>query len=485
MRCRTALVLLVCLFSYARAPAHTLSEELVLVDTDAGLDDLRAIALLARLPGIEVMGIVTGDGSAAADTGAVLVRAWLRRLGREDIHVFAGKRSSRTPPPWRMLSDALYASLPENERGKTPPLDWRRELANRIAAEPGRITVLALGPLTNLAELLKADPDLARRLSRVVWYGSPPEGPASFNRDFDPEAARQLWASGVPVYPVASGRSRAEELVFDQALLEELAQGSGAPGEALRWLFSVPAARERLKAGHYRVWDEAAALYLIRPESFVRTDGVWTPEPAWLRSALVHFFRGPAGIPPARDNESFDRFPMVPDGFRADLAAHINEIVSRHGPDEFRACVLVSELHQHLGIYSILGAKMSLRAREILAEPDHPLRVVSFAGSSPPLSCLNDGLQVGAGATLGLGMIRVDEKSPPRPAATFWADTKSVTLAVRPEVVERIAKEIAALKARHGAFDAGYYRELRALAIRLWRELDRKLIFSEEPSARP
>lgn len=464
--------------------AHTLAEELVLVDTDTGLDDLRAIALLQQLPGIEVTGIITCDGSNAADTGAVLVRAWLRRLGWAGIEVWAGSRSAHPPPPWRPLGSALLASLSEDDKKPGPQVDWRRKVTERLRAAPARVTVLALGPLTNVAELLRSDPGLKKRLARIVWYGSPASGPESFNRDFDPEAAGFLLSSGVPLVPVASGASRDSEPVFSQALLDELTRNAGQKGEALRWLFSTAEVRARLDQGHFRVFDEAAALFLVRPEAFTQADGRWTADPAWLLDALVEFFRGPAGTPPARDNESFDRFPRRPEEFRADLAAHAGEIIARHGPDEFRACVLVSELHQHLGIYSLVGVKMGLWARELLGEPDHPLQVVSFAGSRPPLSCLNDGLQVGAGATLGLGMIRVVEGAKPRAAATFSAGKKSVTLVVKPAVVRRIAEEIAALKEKHGALDAGYYRELRALAIRLWLELDRATAFDTEPAER-
>ena len=150
------------------ARAHTLSEEVVLVDTDAGLDDLRAVALLLDLPGIDVLAVVTCDGSARADSAAQLVRELLRRLGREKLPVWVGERSTQEPPPWRPLYDALAARLPE-PAAATPVSGWRAEI-ERLLSRPGPpVTVLALGPLTNLAALLEEKPHLSRRLARVVW----------------------------------------------------------------------------------------------------------------------------------------------------------------------------------------------------------------------------------------------------------------------------------------------------------------------------
>ena len=76
---------------------------------------------------------------------------------------------------------------------------------------------------------------------------------------------------------------------------------------------------------------------------------------------------------------------------------------------EWKIVVLTNEFHEHMGIYSILGAKMGLRAREYFHLGIDELEILSFAGSTPPVSCLNDGLQVSTGATLGHGTITLGE----------------------------------------------------------------------------
>ena len=105
-------------------------------------------------------------------------------------------------------------------------------------------------------------------------------------------------------------------------------------------------------------------------------------------------------------------FPAAPEQLLPDVRELATQIIARHGLEEWKAAVLTSELHRHLGTYSIVGAKMGLRARERFNVALDELRVESRAGLKPPLSCVNDGLQVATGASLGRGTITVvDERA--------------------------------------------------------------------------
>jgi len=115
----------------------------------------------------------------------------------------------------------------------------------------------------------------------------------------------------------------------------------------------------------------------------------------------------------------FDEFPMDACLFRQDVRNLIDPIIKKHGQKEWEMVVLSSEFHTHLGVYSVIGAKMGLRARDYFGAGLDRLRVTSFAGSKPPISCLNDGLQVSTGATLGHGTIALAENSTPIPKAHF------------------------------------------------------------------
>jgi pyrimidine-specific ribonucleoside hydrolase len=147
--------------------------------------------------------------------------------------------------------------------------------------------------------------------------------------------------------------------------------------------------------------------------------------------------------------------------------------------EEWNAALLTNEFHRHLGIYSLIGAKMGIRAREILGAGVDELRVISRTGFEPPISCMTDGLQVATGASLGRGMIEV-ESGNPEPAAVFVQGSRRLTLRLRDETAERIRLDIAAAVGKHGGLTPSYWEEVRALALRYWLEMDRREIFVEQ-----
>ena len=169
-------------------------------------------------------------------------------------------------------------------------------------------------------------------------------------------------------------------------------------------------------------------------------------------------------------------YPAAGALLREDVAALAPEILRRHGREEWDACLLTNELHRHLGVWSLLGAKMGIRARELLGAGVDELRVVSRAGLEPPLSCFTDGLQVSTGASLGRGTISVAEGEA-EPAAEFLAGERRLVLRVRPDVVARVRGDIRATVAEHGGLTPAYWRAVRAMALGYWRDIDRAEAF--------
>lgn len=177
------------------------------------------------------------------------------------------------------------------------------------------------------------------------------------------------------------------------------------------------------------------------------------------------------------DLVTFKEFPSDPRLFQADLRAAVPAIVRRHGMEEWRISVLTSEIHQHLGIYSVVGAKMGLRAREHFGIGLDELEVRSYAGTQPPVSCLNDGLQVSTGATLGHGTISIFGDGIARPEAEFTNKGRTIRLCLKPEIQKRIREDIARGIMQYGDLTPSYFDFVRKLSISYWLELDRKDIF--------
>ena len=127
-------------------------------------------------------------------------------------------------------------------------------------------------------------------------------------------------------------------------------------------------------------------------------------------------------------------------------------------------------------IVSIVGAKMGLRAREYFRVGIDELLIKSFAGTIPPVSCLNDGLQVSTGATLGHGTITVDA-SDPLPAAEFTFKNTTIRIDIKQNIKVQIRNDVQSAVKLFGTDTPEYWDSIRELAIRYWLELDRREIF--------
>jgi pyrimidine-specific ribonucleoside hydrolase len=178
-----------------------------------------------------------------------------------------------------------------------------------------------------------------------------------------------------------------------------------------------------------------------------------------------------------RPNVVLLKYPVDAEQFSPDLAPHVEEIIRRHGLEEWKAAILTNEMHRHLGIYSIIGVKMGIRAREILKADLDELTVFSFTGFSPPVSCMTDGLQVATGASLGRGTINVKDLRPGEPAAIFKSAEGEVKLVLNNKCREEVDKLIRSFSHASGHESHAYFDEIRKFSIGFWLDNDRNDIF--------
>ena len=171
-------------------------------------------------------------------------------------------------------------------------------------------------------------------------------------------------------------------------------------------------------------------------------------------------------------------YPTDPKSLREDIQPLAAKIIAHHCLEEWIAVLLTNELHRHLGIYSLLGAKMGIRARELLNASMDELTVISHAGLKAPLSCMNDGLQVSTGASLGRGTIKV-EAHEAKPEAIFIKGPQNLRLTLDDGVAARVGADIQRSISQHGNLTPEYFAEIRRLALRYWLEMDRRKIFKE------
>jgi pyrimidine-specific ribonucleoside hydrolase len=194
--------------------AHTPTATPVIVDTDMASDDIMALSYLLKVPGISVQAVtVEGTGEAHGPAGARNVLRLMRSLGiRRSIPVgygppdpISGFRSF--PAAWRGAADGMYNLKLPAWRGAQPSESAVRLLADTIARSTHPVELITLGPLTNVALALQADPGLTRKIARIysmagavrVAGNEPIHQQAEWNVYIDAAAASRVLKSGVPV----------------------------------------------------------------------------------------------------------------------------------------------------------------------------------------------------------------------------------------------------------------------------------------------
>jgi len=175
----------------------------VLIDTDIGddIDDAFALALALASPELDMRGITTVAGDAY--TRALIVCRLLHAVGRDKIPVASGRPEREKPDFAGQLQYGLRPSFrkrPERE----PAVEF---LYRQLKSRPGELTLVALGPLTNVSELLTKHPDCKPWIKRLVLmggairtgYDEPSPVVAEWNIRSDIKAAQTVFASGVPM----------------------------------------------------------------------------------------------------------------------------------------------------------------------------------------------------------------------------------------------------------------------------------------------
>ena len=180
----------------------------MVLDCDPGHDDAMAILLAAASPAVRLEAITIVAGNQTLEKTVLNARRVCSVAGIGDVPVAAGAARPLVREPEVAASIHGASGLDGPEWGEvTVPLDPRGAVdlvAELVAAEGAPLTVVATGPLTNVALLLREHPALVPRLERIVAMGGAVglgnrTPSAEFNVWADPEAADEVIASGVPV----------------------------------------------------------------------------------------------------------------------------------------------------------------------------------------------------------------------------------------------------------------------------------------------
>ncbi len=214
-------VLLLGTFARAQAPAPAQEPIPVILDTDFVIppqDDALALILALRSPELKILGVTTVAGNDTVQRGTSDALRVLEIAGRTEIPVYQGANR-----PWMHVGSAWaktkHGKWWSDEPPPMPPGGFAKTKAQKesavdflihtVDANPGQITIIAIGPLTNIATAIRQDANFARNVKRIAIMGgafaSLADGAgnmtpnAEFNIWVDPEAAWAVLHSGIPL----------------------------------------------------------------------------------------------------------------------------------------------------------------------------------------------------------------------------------------------------------------------------------------------
>jgi purine nucleosidase len=264
----------------------------LILDIDPGIDDAVALCLALSDPSLDVIAVTATGGIISPDQSTLNVQAIVEQLD---------------PPRWPRLGTA---STDQMLRPDGPHLFGvnglcgahfaaaRRHhqhpsvkvICDEVRASPGEVTIVATGPLSNIAKALQQQPDLAMLVGHLIMLGGTIAGPgnvtaaAEFNIYCDAEAAQAVFRS--PVTKTLIPIDVTSRIMLNLDLMDKIPDGGSRSGELLRQLLpgAFRAYRQHLGLEGIHLHDAVAIVAAMRPDLFtmqrmhgdVETEGTLT-----------------------------------------------------------------------------------------------------------------------------------------------------------------------------------------------------------------
>jgi purine nucleosidase len=173
----------------------------IIIDTDPGHDDVMAIMLAIKSNMFDIQAITTVCGNSSIANTTRNARFVLNLLNRNDIPVYSGANKPMKRPLIQAVvhgKSGLDGIDPTNKPGLTG--DAVEKILAEVNANPNKVTIVALGPLTNIAQAILKEPTIMMKVKEIVMMGGAVKVPgnknrvAEFNIFVDPEAANTVFS---------------------------------------------------------------------------------------------------------------------------------------------------------------------------------------------------------------------------------------------------------------------------------------------------
>ncbi|WDE07572.1 nucleoside hydrolase [Thalassomonas viridans] len=256
----------------------------IIIDTDPGIDDAMAIMLAFNAPSLDVLGLTTTFGNVPVSL-ATSNALKLVELAQKNVPVAEGVATPLSAP---------QLPHPDFVHGKDGfgNIDWPAEttkadgrsaarfIVDTVRANPNEVTLIALGPLGNLAKALELDPEIVNLVDEVILMGGAAVEPgnvtpvAEANIINDPHAADIVFTADWPVTMV--GLDVTHKVMMDEALLQKIRAADTKAGELLyqSTQFYFDFYNKTFGINGCFVHDASTIVYAMAPEVFTTEPGI-------------------------------------------------------------------------------------------------------------------------------------------------------------------------------------------------------------------
>jgi inosine-uridine nucleoside N-ribohydrolase len=277
----------------------------VILDSDMGElnDDAYALFMLANSPQVELLGITVSAGNVWQEEGIAYSLRHLEMIGRPEIPVVAGMaeplmglRGSRLdaeeklfgrvdylgaydrprPLSWTKLREAPYGGYAKGKPARGDAVDF---IVRQVKRYPHQVTLLMIGPTTNLAVAVRKHPEIVPLVERVIYMGGAFDVPgntsptAEFNWWFDPEAARITLRTPFPEQIVVP-LDICEKVFYTRAVYQRVVAAPETPiVKMFRDLQGPDFGKDPRKTSF--MWDSLAAAVFLRPKLAIKMEEVY------------------------------------------------------------------------------------------------------------------------------------------------------------------------------------------------------------------
>ncbi|KAD5960349.1 hypothetical protein R6Q59_013479 [Mikania micrantha] len=263
---------------------HRVSDKII-IDTDPGIDDSITIMMAFQTPNLEILGLTTIFGNVSTKDATRNALLLCEIAGRRDVPVAEGSSTPLKGIEPKIIdfvhgSDGLgNINLPD-PKAKKVDISASEFLVDKVSQYPGEVSILALGPLTNLAMAIKRDSSFVTKLKRVVILGGAffalgnITPAAEANIYGDPEAADIVFTSGANI--VVVGINITTQVKLSDKDLDELRRSAGKHAQFLYDITRFYRDWHVKSDGVYGIFlhDPVSFVALVRPDLFTYKKGV-------------------------------------------------------------------------------------------------------------------------------------------------------------------------------------------------------------------